>query len=150
MTTTIRRSFFRESNTGPATTPARSCRRFWPLASSQHFTGKDVITAIILGYDLSIAFLEGVTGPGMEKSGWNGDTRGAYIMPLVIGWMLGMTEEQMESAVGIAGSCHAVFGILDTPAEEYTMTKNIRFPMMSYAAIMAASWRKRGSPALRA
>jgi len=31
-----------------------------------------------------------------------------------------------------------VFGILDTPAEEYTMTKNIRFPMMSYAGIFAA------------
>jgi 2-methylcitrate dehydratase len=50
----------------------------------------------------------------------------------------------MESAVGIAGSCHAVFGILDTPAEEYTMTKNIRFPMMSYAAIMAAMLAGKG------
>jgi len=28
------------------------------------------------------------------------------------------------------------------PAEEYTMTKNIRFPMMSYAAIMAAMLAK--------
>ena len=107
-------------------------------------TGQEVIGAIVLAYDLSIAFLEGVTGPGMEKRGWNGDTRGAYIMPLVIGWMLGMTEAQMESAVGIAGSCHAVFGILDTPAEEYTMTKNIRFPMMSYAAIMAAQLAQKG------
>jgi len=48
-------------------------------------------------------------------------------MPLVAGKILGLSEDQMESAVGIAGSCHAVFGILDTPAEEYTMTKNIRF-----------------------
>jgi len=50
----------------------------------------------------------------------------------------------MESAVGIAGSCHAVFGILDTPAEEYTMTKNIRFPMMSHAGIMAALLAQKG------
>lgn len=114
------------------------------LGERQHLTGQEVIGAIVLAYDLSIAFLEGVTGPGMEKRGWNGDTRGAYIMPLVIGWMLGMTEAQMESAVGIAGSCHAVFGILDTPAEEYTMTKNIRFPMMSYAAIMAAQLAQKG------
>jgi 2-methylcitrate dehydratase len=50
----------------------------------------------------------------------------------------------MENAVGIAGSCNAVFGILDTPAEEYTMTKNIRFPMMSYAGTMAALLSQKG------
>jgi 2-methylcitrate dehydratase len=114
------------------------------LGEKCHLSGKDAITAINLGYDLSLAFLEGVKGAGMEKKGWNGDTRGALIMPLVAGKILGLTEDQMESAVGIAGSCHAVFGILDTPAEEYTMTKNIRFPMMSYAAIMAAMLAGKG------
>lgn len=114
------------------------------LGEKHHLSGKGVITAINLGYDLSLAFLEGVRGAGMEKKGWNGDTRGALIMPLVAGKILGLTEVQMESAVGIAGSCHAVFGILDTPAEEYTMTKNIRFPMMSYAGIMAAMLAEKG------
>jgi 2-methylcitrate dehydratase len=114
------------------------------LGEKHHLSGKDVIMAINLGYDLSLAFLEGVQGAGMEKKGWNGDTRGALIMPLVAGKILGLTEDQMESAVGIAGSCHAVFGILDTPAEEYTMTKNIRFPMMSYAGIMAAMLAEKG------
>jgi 2-methylcitrate dehydratase len=37
-----------------------------------------------------------------------------------------------------------VFGILDTPAEEYTMTKNIRFPMMSYASTFAALLSQKG------
>jgi 2-methylcitrate dehydratase len=114
------------------------------LCERQHLSGREVITAINLGYDLSLAFLEGVCGAGMEKNGWNGDTRGAYIIPLVAGYILGLTEEQMESAVGIAGSCHAVLGILDTPAEEYTMTKNIRFPSMSYAGIMAALLAQKG------
>jgi len=114
------------------------------LSERQHLSGKGVITAINVGYDLSIAFLEGVRGVGMEKKGWNGDTRGAYIMPLVAGHILGLNEEQMENAVGIAGSCHAVFGILDTPAEEYTMTKNIRFPTMSYASILAALLSQKG------
>ena len=114
------------------------------LSERLRLSGRGVITAINLGYDLSLAFLEGVRGVGMEKKGWNGDTRGAYIIPLVAGHILGLTEEQMESAVGIAGSCHAVFGILDTPAEEYTMTKNIRFPMMSHAGIMAALLAQKG------
>ncbi len=114
------------------------------LAERLHLSGRDAITAIVAGYDLSLSFLEAVTGAGMEKKGWNGDTRGAYIMPLVAGMLLGLGEEQMENAVGIAGSCHAVLGILDTPAEEYSMTKNIRFPMMSYAGIMAAMLAQKG------
>jgi len=114
------------------------------LGERQHLSGKGVIAAIVSGYDLSLCFLEAVTGPGMEKRGWNGDTRGAYIMPLIAGKILGLTEEQMENAVGISGSCHAVLGILDTPAEEYTMTKNIRFPTMSYAGILAAMLARNG------
>jgi 2-methylcitrate dehydratase len=114
------------------------------LGERQRLPGRDVITAIVLGYNLSLAFLEGAIGVGMEKKGWNGDTRGAYIMPLIAGKLLGLNEIQMENAVGIAGSCHAVLGILDTPTEEYTMTKNIRFPTMSYAGIMAAMLAQKG------
>ena len=114
------------------------------LAERQHLSGKEVIAAIVAGYDLSLSFLEAVTGPGMEKKGWNGDTRGAYIMPVIAGKILGLTEDQMENAVGISGSCHAVLGILDTPAEEYTMAKNIRFPTMSCAGILAAMLARKG------
>ena len=114
------------------------------LAEWQHLSGKEVIAAIVVGYDLSFCFLKGVVGPGMEKKGWNGDTRGAYIMPLIAGKLLGLNEEQMENAVGIAASCHVVLGILDAPAEEYTMTKNIRFATMSYASILAAMLAQKG------
>lgn len=114
------------------------------LGERQRLAGREVIAAIVAGYDLSLSFLEAVTGPGMEKKGWNGDTRGAYIMPLIAGKVLGLNETQMENAVGICGSCHAVLGILDTPAEEYTMTKNLRFPIMSYGGIMAALLARKG------
>jgi len=114
------------------------------LGERERLPGKDVMTAINVGYDLSLAFLEGVVGRGMEKRGWNGDTRGAYVMPLVAGKILGLDEVQMENAVGIAGSCHAILGILDTPAEEYTMTKNIRFPTMAYNGILAAMLAQKG------
>lgn len=114
------------------------------LGEWRHSSGKDVITATVLGYDLSLGFLEGVTGQGMEKKGWNGDTRGAYLMPLVAGKLLGLNRTQMENAVGISGSCHAVLGILDTPAEEYSMTKNIRFPTMAHAGIWAARLAQKG------
>ncbi len=114
------------------------------LGEREHLSGKKAIETIVAGYDLSLSFLEAVTGPGMEKKGWNGDTRGAYIMPIVAGKVLGLSEAEMENAVGICGSCHAVLGILDTPAEEYTMTKNIRFPTMSYAGILSALLARKG------
>jgi len=51
---------------------------------------------------------------------------------LVAGKLLGLTEGQLENAVGISG-CHGmVLGILDTAAEEYSMTKNIRFPFTAH------------------
>lgn len=114
------------------------------VGEREHVSGQEALCAIVLGYELSMAFLKGVRGGGMEKKGWNGDTRGAYIVPLVAGRILGLTAGQMENAVGICGSCHAVFQILDNAAEEYTMTKNIRFPMMSYNGILAAMLAKKG------
>ena len=55
------------------------------LGEREHISGRDSLLAIVVGYDLSMAFLKGVTGGGMEKKGWNGDTRGAYMVPLVAG-----------------------------------------------------------------
>ena len=65
-------------------------------------------------------------------------------MPLVAGKLLELTEEQLENAVGISG-CHGmILGILDTAAEEYSMSKNIRFPFTAHGGILAALLAKRG------
>ncbi len=114
------------------------------LGEREHLSGQDIITAIVTGYDLSLSFLEGAVSTGMEKKGWNGDTRGAYIMPIVAGKLLGLNDVQIANAVGISASCHSVLGILDNPEEEYTMTKNIRFPSMAYNGIIAAMLAKNG------
>ncbi len=114
------------------------------VGEGQHASGPDVIAAIVMGYDLSLAFLEGVLGTELEDKGWNGDTRGAYIMPLIVGKLLGLSAGEMENAVGISASCHAVLGILDAAAEENRMTKNIRFPTMASSAISAALLAKKG------
>ena len=114
------------------------------LGERQHLTGKEILAAIVLGYDLSYRFLEAVFEPEMERRGWNGDTRGAYIMPLVAGKLLGLNEAQLANAMGISGSCHAVLGILDADAEEYTMTKNLRFASMAHAGILSALMAQKG------
>ena len=114
------------------------------LGEKQHLSGLEVMATIVLGYDLSNRFLEGIVGREMEQRGWNGDTRGAYIMPLIAGRILNLDAGQMANAVGISGSLQSVLGILDASAEEYTMTKNIRFPSMAYGGILAAMMARNG------
>ena len=107
-------------------------------------SGKDVITATVLSYELSARFCHGATNPPLSKLGWNADTRGVYIMPLVTGKLLGLREKELENALGISG-CHGmILGILDTAAEEYSMTKNLRYPFTAHGGILAALLAKRG------
>ncbi|MFC2062664.1 MmgE/PrpD family protein, partial [Chloroflexota bacterium] len=114
------------------------------LSERQHLSGKEIITAIVLGYELSLRFLECPVGREMPQRGWNGDTRGAYIVPLIAGRMLQLDDKQIANAVGISGSNHAVLNILDVDGEEYTMTKNLRFPMMAYGGILATLMAQKG------
>jgi len=137
-----RHSSCRAKRTGPATTE-RSDPPVLALGEKHRLSGKDVIMAINLGYDLSLAFLEGVTGAGMETKGWNG-----------IPWSAdhaarGGKDPRVDrgSDGERRGNCRKLSCGLrhpGHPAEEYTMTKNIRFPMMSYAAIMAAMLAGKG------
>ena len=114
------------------------------VGEKQHVSGKEAITAIVAAYDLSLRFLNANQGEEMEKRGWNGDIRGAYVIPAIAGRLLGLNGVQIENAIGISGSRQAVFGILDAPGEEYTMTKNIRFPSMAYGGILAAVLAQKG------
>jgi 2-methylcitrate dehydratase len=114
------------------------------LGEHKRSCGKEVISAVNVGYDLSYSFFDGIVGAGIEKRGWNADSRGAYIMPLVAGKIMDLNVEQAAQAVGISGSFFSVLGILDAPSEEYSMSKNIRFPMMSYGGILAAMLAERG------
>jgi 2-methylcitrate dehydratase len=114
------------------------------LAEREDLSGLETIAVIVLGYDLSNRFLEGIVGREMEQRGWNGDTRGAYIMPLIAARILGLNVQEAVNAVGICGSTHAVLGILDASGEQYTMAKNLRFPAMAYGGILAAMMARKG------
>jgi 2-methylcitrate dehydratase len=124
--------------------PSDSIPGILAVGERMNSSGKDVITAIVLSYELSARFCHGATNPPLSKLGWNADTRGVYTTPLVAGKLLGLAEEQLENAVGISG-CHGmILGILDTAAEEYSMTKNIRYPFTAHGGILAALFAKGG------
>ncbi len=114
-------------------------------AERQHSSGAEVLAAIVLGYELSARFCEATTTiVPMSKKGWNSDSLGAYVVPAVAGKLLGLNAEQIENAIGISG-CHGmILGILDTAAEEYSMTKNMRFPFVARDGVLAALLAQKG------
>lgn len=115
------------------------------VAEWQGATGEQVIAAIVAGYELTARFTDGCTiGKTLEQRGWNTDLRAGLIVPPVVGKLLGLNAEQIENAIGIAGSHSMLLGILDASKEEYTMTKNLRFPFGAHAGIMAAMLAHRG------
>ena len=119
------------------------------LGEREHSKGRDVINAIVLAYELSARFMHAFVNPAsvtptIEAKGWNCDTRGIFVMPVVAGKLLGLNEEQMEHAIGISGSHNMVLGILDATGEEYTMTKNLRTTRTAYGGVMAALMAQKG------
>ena len=114
------------------------------LAERQHSSGAEVLTANILGYELSARFCAATTIVPIAKKGWTPDTLGVYVMPVLAGKILGLNTDQIENAVGISG-CHGmVLGILDSAKEEYSMTKNMRFPSTAREGILAALLAQKG------
>ncbi|MFC1871358.1 MmgE/PrpD family protein [Chloroflexota bacterium] len=115
------------------------------VGERQHSTGKEVIAAIVAGYELLARFADALTvRDSLEHRGWNMDLKGGFIVPPVVGKLLHLNAEQMENAIGIAGSHSMLLGILDAPKEEYTMTKNLRFPFTAHDGILAALLSQRG------
>ncbi len=117
--------------------PSETIPTVLALGEREHISGEEAIAAIVLGYDASFWFMDGIVGPGIEQKGWNQDTRGAYVIPLIAGRILGLQTSQIENAIGVSAGCHGVLGILDSPSETLTMAKNIRFPAMAHGAILA-------------
>jgi 2-methylcitrate dehydratase len=137
---------------GPLTTgchPSEIIPAALALGEREHSKGWEVITAIVIGYEISARFMlasvtPGSAAPTIGGKGWNEDTRGIFVMPVVAGKLLKLSEEKMEQAIGISGSHNMVLGILDATGEEYSMTKNLRYPRAAYGGVMSALMAQKG------
>jgi 2-methylcitrate dehydratase len=122
------------------------------VAEREHRSGRDLLTALVVSYELGARFGESVapslTGvpinTSLENKGWTKDIRAGFNQPPALGRLLGMTEEQIANAVGICMSHTLPLGILDAHREENTMAKNIRFGWAAHDAILACLLAKRG------
>jgi 2-methylcitrate dehydratase len=97
--------------------------------------GKELITAIVIAYELEMRLCL-AANPGIREVGWHHASLTQFVSPLVAGRMLGLSEDQMVSAVGIAGSSHFTFG--GVVAGHLTNMKNAADPMATEAGVRAA------------
>jgi 2-methylcitrate dehydratase len=98
-------------------------------------SGKELVTAIVIAYELEMRLCL-AANPGIREIGWHHASLTQFVAPLVAGRILGLSEDQMVSAVGIAGSSHFTLG--GVVASHLTNMKNAADPMATEAGVSAA------------
>ena len=105
------------------------------VAEWQGRSGAELITAIVLAYELEMRMAEfGV--PGIRERGWHHATLTQYVSPIAAGMLLGLTEDQLVNAVGISGSHGCTLG--SVTAGKLTMMKNTVEPFAVADGVFAA------------
>ncbi len=104
-------------------------------------SAKDVITAIVLAYEFEMRLCLFAV-PGVRERKWHHATLTQFVSPIVAGYLLGLTEDQMVHAIGISGAHNLTLGAVT--AGQLTMMKNTVDPMASQSGVMAALMAKRG------
>jgi len=107
-------------------------------------TGRDLLTAIVISYELGSRAAPSSSWPSLMARGWTTDTRGGLSMPPALGKIMGLTAEQIANAIGICASHSLPLNILDANREEYVMAKNLRFGWVVYDAIISCLLARRG------
>ncbi|NWF90800.1 MAG: MmgE/PrpD family protein [Ignavibacteriaceae bacterium] len=102
---------------------------------------KDVITAIVLAYEFEQRLCEFAV-PGIRERRWHHATLTQFVSPIVAGYLLGLTVDQMVNAIGISGSHSHTIGC--PTAGKLTMMKNTVDPMAVQAGVFAALMAKEG------
>jgi 2-methylcitrate dehydratase len=105
------------------------------VGERQHSTGKEVLVATILGYEIQSRFTDTI-----PIKGWHPTTLGGYVIPFIAGKLLGLSEKQMVNAVGISGSTnHTFYG-----RGQLTMMKAMGYPLATQNGINAALMAQKG------
>src|SRR5213592_2695112 len=73
------------------------------LCESEGLSGKDLILATIIAYEIEMRLCE-IGRPGVREYGWHHATLSALAAPVAVGRVLNLTPEQMVSAIGISAS----------------------------------------------
>lgn len=111
------------------------------VGERENKTAKDVIAAIVLAYEFECRLCEFAV-PGIRERKWHHATLTQFVSPIVAGYLLGLNENQMVSAIGISGSHNLTLGAVT--AGKLTMMKNTVDPLAAQSGVMAALMAQKG------
>jgi 2-methylcitrate dehydratase len=103
--------------------------------------GKEVLVGIIIAYELEMRLCLAAF-PGVREIGWHHATLTQLVSPVAAGRMLGLTEEEIVTAIGISGSSHFTLG--GVVAGHLTNMKNAADPFAVEAGVRAALLASKG------
>jgi 2-methylcitrate dehydratase len=107
----------------------------WACGELVDADGEDVVTAIVLAYELEMRLCEAAF-PGIRERGWHHATLTAFAAAAACARVMGLSAPRTAHAIGIAGSRHATLGCVT--AGKLTMMKNTVDPMATQAGAWAA------------
>src|SRR5262245_63864304 len=111
------------------------------LCESEGLSGKDLILATIIAYEIEMRLCE-VGRPGAREYGWHHATLTAFAAPIAAGRVLNLTVDQMVQAIGISASRTFTPGAVT--AGKLTNMKNTVDPWATRMGVESALLAKRG------
>lgn len=109
------------------------------MAESLHRSGKDLITAIVLAYEIQCRLCDAAS---IRSRGWDHVTYGLFSSALAAGKMLKLSSSQMENALGIAGVAHVA--MRQTRVGELSMWKGAAFANAARNGVFSVLLAKEG------
>jgi len=109
------------------------------VAEAEGAGGRELITALVLGYEVQCRLCDAAS---LRARGWDHVTYGALSTALVSGKLLGLTEEQMVHALGLAGVPNVA--LRQTRVGKLSMWKGCAFANAARNGVFAALLAKRG------
>jgi 2-methylcitrate dehydratase len=101
--TSLRFLDFMDGHPGPY--PCHPCFNIPPIlavAERERATGKDLVTAIVTGYEIMPRFQEHAGAPDLGTRGWAGSTNLAFSIPLACAHLFKLNREETINALGIS------------------------------------------------
>jgi len=105
--------------------------------AEQH--GRDIILAIVIGYEIQCRLCDAAS---LRAGGWDHVTYGALSSALAAGRLWGLTEDQLEHALGLAGVCNIT--TRQTRTGQISDWKACAFSNAARNGVFAADLARRG------
>ena len=109
------------------------------VAQSSGKTGRDVILATVIAYEIQCRLCDAAS---LRAGGWDHVTYGALSTTLAAGQLWGLTEEELEHALGLAGVCNIT--TRQTRTGQISDWKACAFANAARNGVFAADLARRG------